>query len=85
MPDVAVSGLQRGGGDRTEVACERYLRVVIQLLVVEHDRRVAIDGLLDGQAIDWGEFVGDIDAGDLGEEVGTGWRNRDAHNRFLRL
>ena len=85
MLDIALAELRRGGFDGAEGARKRDLLFVVELLAVEHHHGIAIDGGLDGVAVGRRQGGGKVDIGDLGDEAGVRWRNRDAHNRLLRL
>ena len=67
------------------MAGERDLLVVGQFLAVKHDDRVAIDGVLDGVAIGRLRRLREIYVGNLGDNLGIGWRECDAHDRIQRL
>ena len=71
--------------DRAEVAGEIDLLAVGQFLLVEDHDRIAIDRILDGIAVRGLQRLRKVDAGNLGDEVGRGWRDCDAHDRLLRL
>ena len=61
------------------------LLVVAELLVVEDHDRVAVDRRLDGVAVGGLQRLGEVEAGNLGHEVGRHRLDGDAHDRLLRL
>ena len=71
MLDAGVPRLLRRGMDRAEVAGEVDLLVVGEFLVVEHHDRIAVDRVLDGVAIGGLQRLREVDAGDLGDEIGV--------------
>ena len=85
MLDAGMPRLLRRGMDRPEMPREVDLLVVGQFLVVEHHDRIAIDRVLDGVAVGGLQRLREVDAGNLGHEIGCDRRDGDAHNRLLRL
>ena len=85
MLDAVMARALGGGVDRAEVAGEVDLLAVVEFLVVEHHDRIAVDGVLDRVAIGGLQGLREIDAGNLGDKVGMGWRDCDAHDRLQRL
>ena len=71
--------------DRAEMGREIDLLGIAELLSAKHHDRVAVDRVLDGVAVGGLQRPREVDAGNLGEELGRGWRNGDAHDRLLRL
>jgi hypothetical protein len=83
--DAVMARALRRGMDRAEMPGEIDLLRVGQFLLVEDHDRIAVDRILDGIAIGRLQRLRKVDAGDLGEEVGLGGRDCDAHDRLLRL
>src|SRR5262249_46394327 len=71
--------------DWAEMAGEVDLLIVSQFLIVKDHDRVPVDGAFASVPVGRIERVGEIDAGEFGNEVGTDRGDGDAHNRLLRL
>jgi len=90
MLDALVARALGGRMDRSEVPGEIDLLRVGQFLAAEHDHRIAVDRLLDRVTIGGLQGLRQVDAGNPGDEVGSGrrrvaGRDCDAHDRLLRL
>ena len=79
LGDVAAAGVF----ERAEVAAERHLLLVGDLLVVEHEHRVAIHPRLDPRHLVGGERPADVDAGHFAHEHGMDLADGQTHGLSL--
>src|SRR6202012_4285820 len=71
--------------ERAEQEAERDLLLVAERLVREHQHGVAVEGRLDlGKEI-VRHRIPEIDAADLGADMGMEWRHADRHETSSRL